>query len=117
MPTPQKTSPIAPLFRMLNAVVLPLAKAGLGSPLPVGAGVVVLETTGRRSNLPRQVPLAATRLGDRITVSTVRKDSQWVGNLEADRNAAVWLNGKRRDVVATSIGRGPLTTVELRTAG
>ena len=36
-------------FRTLNSVVRPIAKAGLTSPLPIGIGIVVVETTGRKA--------------------------------------------------------------------
>ena len=86
-------------FRTLNSVVRPIAKAGLTSPLPIGIGIVVVETTGRKSG-KRGVPLVATRIGDRIDVSTVRRDSQWVKNLAADPDGAVWLKGERREATA-----------------
>jgi hypothetical protein len=99
-------------FAALNGVVRPVVRAGVGNPLPIGAGAVVLDTTGRRSGLPRSVLVLSTRLGDTLTVSTVRSDSQWIRNAEADPNVAVWLGGTRRDAVAT-VKRGPLNTVRL----
>jgi len=99
-------------FAALNGVVRPVVQAGIGNPLPIGAGAVVLETTGRRSGLPRSVPVLSTRVGDTLTVSTVRSDSQWIRNAEADPNVAVWLGGTRRDAVAT-VKRGPLNTIRL----
>jgi len=45
-------------------------------------------------------------------VSTVRSDSQWVANLEADKSGAVWILGRRFPVCA-EIEHGPLTVATL----
>jgi deazaflavin-dependent oxidoreductase (nitroreductase family) len=99
-------------FRALNSVVQPAVKAGIGNPFPIGAGAVVLETTGRKSGLVRFVPVLATRVGDVLTVSTVRDDSQWLANIEADENVAVWLQGHRHGATAT-VTRGAISTVRV----
>ena len=100
------------VFRAMNRFVRPLVKAGLGSPLPVGLGAVVLESTGRVSGVQREVPVLGLRVGDRVVVSTVRRNSQWVKNLEADERAAVWYCGGRHEARA-NVQRGPLTVVTL----
>jgi deazaflavin-dependent oxidoreductase (nitroreductase family) len=99
-------------FSTLNAVVRPAVQAGIANPLPIGAGAVVLETTGRKSGLPRLVPVLSTRSGNTLTVSTVRSSSQWIRNAEADSNVAVYLGGQRRPAVAT-VHRGALNTIRL----
>jgi hypothetical protein len=99
-------------FRTLNRFVEPLARSGIVSPLPIGVGLVVVESAGRVSGLPRRIPLVATRVGDRITVSTVRHSSQWVRNLEAEAAAGVWLGGRRRNAVA-AVRRGVVDVVHL----
>jgi hypothetical protein len=103
------------LFRTMNRLVAPLVKAGLGSPLPIGLGAVVLESTGRVSGEPREVPVLGLRVGNRVVVSTVRSRSQWVKNLEANDEAAVWFCGQRHAATA-NVRRGPLNTVTLDTA-
>jgi hypothetical protein len=102
-------------FRTLNGVVKPALEIGIGNPLPIGVGAVVVETTGRTSGKPRQVPLLSMRLFDRLFVSTVRSDSHWLANLEADPNARVQLHGKFREAT-TAVSRGPLNVAVIDTA-
>jgi hypothetical protein len=102
------------LFTTLNRFVKPVVRAGLGSPLPIGLGAVVLESTGRKSGEAREVPILGFRLGSKVFVSTVRDNSQWVKNLEASDEAGVWYCGERHDARA-SVQRGPLNVVTLDT--
>lgn len=99
-------------FATLNRVTVPAIKAGFGAPLPIGVGLVVLETTGRVSGLPREVPLLATRCDRRISVSTVRGTSQWVKNLQDRPDASVWVGGRKRDV-SSSVETGRLSVANL----
>lgn len=99
-------------FRALNRVVLPAVKKGLASPLPLGFGLVVLETVGRKSGLRRQMPLVSARLGNTVVVSTVRQKSQWLENVAAAGSASVWVGGRSRPGTAT-VRRGHLQLVVL----
>ena len=106
----------APIFDALNAVIRPAVRVGLGNPFPGGGGLVLVETTGRRSGLPRQVPLVAGRVGNSLVVSTVRADSQWLRNLEADPRVRLWLTGRARSATA-NVRRGRLNIVSLTLSG
>ena len=99
-------------FQTLNSLLRPAVESGVGNPWPVGSGAIVLETTGRVSGEPRRVPLLASRFGDKLVVSTVRGDSQWLRNVEAEPSVRVWLGGEPRDAQAT-VCRGPLNTVDV----
>jgi deazaflavin-dependent oxidoreductase (nitroreductase family) len=102
-------------FRALNRVVEPLVRKGLGSPRLVPTGFVVLESLGRVSGRWRRTPLAATRLGPYVVVSTFRGNrSQWVRNLRAHPEARVWLAGKRRDGKALVVQGGRTGRVPAR---
>ncbi len=101
------------VFASLNKVVEPAVRLGLGSPMPVGVGAVILETTGRNSGRPRSVPLLAARLGDHVVVSTLRGSSQWAKNLDSEPNAHLWLHGNRRPV-SGRVRRGCLQVATLR---
>lgn len=88
------------LFRTLNKVTEPLVRRGLGSPF-AGPGLVVVETTGNRTGLPRRVPLLGVRTGNSVLVSTARPNGAWVRNLERDPRAEVWSAGCARPATAT----------------
>lgn len=88
-------------FRMLNRVVEPMVRAGVGSPRFVPTGFVVLETVGRKSGQRRRSPLAATRIGSHVVVGTFRAGrSQWVKNLAAEPSTRYWLAGRPREARA-----------------
>jgi deazaflavin-dependent oxidoreductase (nitroreductase family) len=100
----------------VNQLVERLVRAGIGSPCGVGSGVVVIETKGRKTGAGRTVPVLAQRFGNTLIVSTVRTNSQWVRNLEADQTPTVVVNKRSRPVtvVARRIGRFTVLRLELK---
>ncbi len=105
------------LFRAVNAVAGPLVRRGLAGPCVTPLGLVVLEHTGRSSGRTYASPLLALRLGRRVVVTTVRDArSQWVRNLEAEPEAHLWLNGRRRAVRAEVLRREGLAVSVLEPA-
>jgi deazaflavin-dependent oxidoreductase (nitroreductase family) len=94
-------------FRTLNRVIEPMVRAGIGSPRIVPGGLIVLETTGRKSGRKVRIPLAATRFGGHVVVATARgKRSQWVLNLAAEPNARLWIGGGAREARGFVIHEG-----------
>ena len=71
--------------KVFNRVVLAAARAGL--PLP---GVVILETTGRRSGEPRRVPVSRLLEGDTLWIVTEHgRKAAYVRNIEANPRVRV----------------------------
>jgi hypothetical protein len=88
-------------FRMLNRVVEPAVRKGLGSPRFVPGGLIVLESEGFKTGATRRTPLVATRLAGYVFVSTVRADrSFWIRNLQKQPRITYYLGGKPRQAKA-----------------
>jgi deazaflavin-dependent oxidoreductase (nitroreductase family) len=97
---------------MLNRVVEPIVRRGVGSPRLAPSGFIVLETVGRKSGQLRRNPLAATRIGRHMIVATYRGDrSQWVHNLAAQPRARYWTRGAPHEAQAFMIREGARTRV------
>jgi deazaflavin-dependent oxidoreductase (nitroreductase family) len=91
----------AQFFRLINRLVEPHIRAGWGSPRLVPGGLIVLETTGRRSGRRSRLPLAALRVDGHVIVSTFRGNrSQWVKNAAANPDVRYWLRGRPRQARA-----------------
>ncbi len=97
----------ARLGRALVPVDRAVQRASGGRWSVIGKGVVpelLLTTTGRRSGLPRDVPLLYARDGDDYVVTASNwgqaHHPAWSGNLLATPTAAVTLEGERIPVTA-----------------
>ena len=96
-------------FALLDRVVDPAVRLGLGAPPPIPfgwwSGLVVMEIPGRRSGRIYRIPALALARRDRLIVSTVRERSQWMRNLAAAPRVHVWLRGQRRSARPLVWGR------------
>jgi deazaflavin-dependent oxidoreductase (nitroreductase family) len=82
--------------RLLNPLVKAAARAGL--PLP---GVVILETTGRKSGQPRRVPVGKAVVGDTLWVTAEHgRRAGYVRNIEANPRVRVRLGTRWRNATA-----------------
>jgi deazaflavin-dependent oxidoreductase (nitroreductase family) len=82
--------------RLLNPFVKAAARAGL--PLP---GLVILETTGRKTGKPRRTPVGQALEGDTLWVLAEHRRGGYVRNIETNPRVRVrigrtWRNGTAR---------------------
>jgi deazaflavin-dependent oxidoreductase (nitroreductase family) len=86
--------------KLFNRLVNAAARAGLPTPT-----VVILETTGRKSGLPRRVPVTKALEGDTLWIVTEHgRRSGYVRNIEADPNVRVRVGRRWRSGRATVLG-------------
>ncbi len=98
MPNPSTQKIETEFFRMLNRIVEPIVRKGIGSPRFLPSGLIVLETKGRKTGRRIRSPLAAIQVGEYVVVGTFRGNrSHWVQNLAKEPRTRFWLRGKLRD--------------------
>ena len=88
------------IFNRINQVIEPVVRAGFGNPILWPTGAIVVETTGRKSGRKINLPVLATRIGDWVIFSTIRRDAQWLKNLAANPNVRYWLAGQSHEAKA-----------------
>jgi deazaflavin-dependent oxidoreductase (nitroreductase family) len=81
--------------RLLNPFVKAAARAGL--PLP---GLVILETTGRKTGQPRRTPVGKALEGDTLWVLAEHRRGGYVRNIEANPRVRVRIGRTWRDGTA-----------------
>jgi deazaflavin-dependent oxidoreductase (nitroreductase family) len=80
----------------LNPFVKGAARAGI--PLP---GIAILETTGRKSGLPRRTPVGKALEGDTLwVVAEHGRKAAWVRNIQANPRLRVRLGRRWRTATA-----------------
>lgn len=94
---PRKPAKPAPgLLQRINARVEPRVRAGFASPGLLPAGLIVLETTGRKSGKAHRTPLLATLApGGYLWVSTILgRRANWLRNARVNPDVRYWLKGR-----------------------
>jgi deazaflavin-dependent oxidoreductase (nitroreductase family) len=86
---------LEPFVKWFQRRVNPVMRAALERGLPV-PGVALLETTGRRSGLPRRTPVANGLVGGTFWVIVERSGAQYVQNVKADPRVRVKVGGRWR---------------------
>ncbi len=79
-------------LRMSN----PLARRFIGAGIPTGAPNILLTVRGRRSGIPRTIPVGMLELDGRTFVQASYGETGWVMNLRAAGEATVTHSGGRR---------------------
>ena len=87
------------MLRRLNEKVEPRVRSGFASPGLLPAGLIVLETTGRRSGETHRTPLLATvGRGGYLWISTVLgRRADWLQNAHANPSVRYWLRGRAHE--------------------
>src|SRR3989441_5852273 len=85
-------------FHTLNSVVEPVVRTRCFSPnLFAPTGLIVLETTGRRSGKSHQTPVFAMLMDGHLIVRTFRGErSEWFKNLRKNPDVAYWTRGEKK---------------------
>jgi deazaflavin-dependent oxidoreductase (nitroreductase family) len=85
------------ILRTINAKVEPRVRSGFASPRTLfPAGLIVLETTGRKTGQHHRNPLVATMApGGYLWISTILgRRANWLRNAHANPDVRYWLRGK-----------------------
>jgi len=91
----------------LNSVVEPIAREGCFSPSSWPTGLILLETTGRRSGKLRQTPVLAMQMDGHLIVRTFRGErSDWFKNLRANPEVSYWSGGDKQRALAQAYTPG-----------
>jgi deazaflavin-dependent oxidoreductase (nitroreductase family) len=84
------------ILQRINATVEPRVRSGFGSPGLLPAGLIVLETIGRKTGKRYRTPLLATLApGGYLWVSTILgRRANWLRNAQANADVRYWLKGR-----------------------
>lgn len=74
--------------------LLPLIELGFGNPLLWPTGSVVVEVTDKDAARTYKLPLTATRIGNLLLLTSLRREAGWLQNMLATPKVRYWLAGR-----------------------
>jgi deazaflavin-dependent oxidoreductase (nitroreductase family) len=84
-------------------ILNPIARRLLAAGIPLGPNGL-LTVRGRKTGVPRTVPVAFVHIGDRRWLSGTFGNVDWVRNLRAAGRGTITVRGRREEVRAIELG-------------
>lgn len=84
----------ADFFKAAGRSLMPWIEAGLANPVLWPTGAVVVEVTDKHSARTYKLPLTATRIGNLLVLTSLRRDAGWLQNLIAKPDVRYWFAGR-----------------------
>jgi hypothetical protein len=88
-------------FKTVGQSLTPLIEMGFANPLLWPTGAVVVEVTDKDSAKTYKLPLTATRIGNLILLTSLRRQAGWLQNLIVKPETRYWFAGRPR--LATAV--------------
>ena len=90
----------ANLLKTAGRNLMPWIEMGIGNPLLWPTGAVVVEVTDKDSDRTYKLPLTATRVGNLMVLTSLRRQAGWLQNLIAKPEMRYWFVGQPRQATA-----------------
>jgi hypothetical protein len=87
-------------IKTVGRSLTPWIEMGFGNPLLWPTGAVVVEVADKATGQTYKLPLTATRIGNLILLTALRRDASWLQNLIATPDVRYWFAGQPRNAKA-----------------
>ena len=84
------------LLKTVGSSLTPWIEMGVGNPWLWPTGAVVIEVTDKDSEKTYKLPLTATRIGNLILLTSLRRQSGWLQNMITTPEVRYWFAGRPR---------------------
>lgn len=87
-------------IKTVGRSLMPWIEMGFGNPLLWPTGAVVVEVADNTTGRKYKLPLTATRIGNLILLTALRRDASWLQNLMVTPDVRYWFAGRPRNAKA-----------------